>query len=356
LLLYFLQHLTTSLATIFLFVSPESLSSLFFFNLSFSIVTMATRNPIILDKPEDWPIWIEEIRGSIPDETWILIDPDVDAHEDFMRKPSEPRPQEVNPAKTSYVELTAVERNVHDQLFRHYQVALKQYERETATSASKGFISYQAAQKYEASIRKAPTTTTVSKWLTTWEQAMAEAIKYDIPEINAGRWLRDIARAMKPLSDALYVKFINAATNDAKSGPERYLEVSMKIREIIQTDVSKRTVMRGTAFAAEFDGEPAPYGDNCDNHDERKNTKSHKRARTTSAPNNVTKGKKRKISCKACGQPSHRLIRCYYAFPELRPLDFEPDEELVEKVARALEDGGLTKEVNTIRKERRNKQ
>ena len=91
---------------------------------------MATRNPIILDKPEDWPIWIEEIRGSIPDETWILIDPDVDAREDFMRKPSEPRPQEVNPAKTSYVELTAVERNVHDQLFRHYQVALKQYERE----------------------------------------------------------------------------------------------------------------------------------------------------------------------------------------------------------------------------------
>ena len=85
-----------------------------------------------------------------------------------------------------------------------------------------------------------------------------EAIKYDIPEINAGRWLRDIARAMKPLSDALYVKFINAATNDEKSGPERYLAVSMKIREIIQTDVSKRTVMRGTAFAAEFDGEPAP--------------------------------------------------------------------------------------------------
>ena len=84
---------------------------------------MATRNPIILDKPEDWPIWIEEIRGSIPDETWTLIDLDVDTREDFMRKPSEPRPQEVNPAKTSYVELTA---NVYDQLFRHYQVALKQ--------------------------------------------------------------------------------------------------------------------------------------------------------------------------------------------------------------------------------------
>ena len=350
---------------------------------------MATRNPIILDKPEDWPIWIEEIRGSIPDETWILIDPDVDAREDFMRKPLEPRPQEVNPTKTNYVELTAVERNVHDQLFRHYQVALKQYEREvkglqeakdlirsrvsnakslllkgkdtardwltilkTATSASKGFISYQAAQKYEASIRKAPTTTTVSKWLTTWEQAMAEAIKYDIPEINAGRWLRDIARAMKPLSDALYVKFINAATNDEKSGPERYLAVSMKIREIIQTDVSKRTVMRGTAFAAEFDGEPAPDRDNCDHHD----AKSRKRARTTSAPSNVTKGKKRKISCKACGQPSHKLTRCFYAFPEIRPWNFEPDEELVEKVARALEDGDLTKEVDIIRKERRNKQ
>jgi hypothetical protein len=56
---------------------------------------------------------------------------------------------------------------------------------------------------------------------------MAEAIKYDNPDINAGKWLRDIPRAIKLLSDALF-KFINAATNGATSEPERYLAVSMK--------------------------------------------------------------------------------------------------------------------------------
>lgn len=351
-----------------------------------------TRNPIILDKPEDWPTWIEEITGSIPDETWVLIDPDVETHNDFLQKPLRPRIEEVNAEKTTYVELTATERNVHDQLFKHYQEAMKQYDRETkglqdaknlirsrvsnakslllkgkdtarawlttlktATSASKGFISYQAAQKYEASIRKAPTTATVSKWLATWEQAMAEAIKHDIPEISAGRWLRDLARAIRPISDALYVKFVNAATDDEKSKPERYLTVSMKIREIVQTDTSKRTVMRGNAFAAEFDGEAAPDNRNIhDHHDEaNNNTKTRKRPWTTSAPDNPIK--KRIIGCKACGKLRHKLPRCYYAFPEIRPLGFEPNEELVEKVARVLQNGDLNKEIEAIRKERGNK-
>ena len=184
---------------------------------------------------------------------------------------------------------------------------------------------------------------------------MAEAIKHDIPEISAGRWLRDLARAIRPISDALYVKFVNAATDDEKSKPERYLTVSMKIREIVQTDTSKRTVMRGNAFTAEFDGEAAPDNRNIhDHHDEaNNNTKTRKRPWTTSAPDNPIK--KRITGCKACGKIRHKLPRCYYAFPEIRPLGFEPNEELVEKVARVLQNGDLNKEIEAIRKERGNK-
>jgi hypothetical protein len=47
---------------------------------------MAARNPVILDKPEDWPTWIDEIRGSIPDDTWSLIDPDQTSHNELMQK------------------------------------------------------------------------------------------------------------------------------------------------------------------------------------------------------------------------------------------------------------------------------
>jgi hypothetical protein len=39
-----------------------------------------------------------------------------------------PRPQDVNFAKTSYLELTTTERNVYDQTFKHYQVFLKEHE------------------------------------------------------------------------------------------------------------------------------------------------------------------------------------------------------------------------------------
>jgi hypothetical protein len=42
---------------------------------------------IILDKPEDWPMWIDEIRGSTPNSIWPLIDPDLTDNEEFIQLP-----------------------------------------------------------------------------------------------------------------------------------------------------------------------------------------------------------------------------------------------------------------------------
>jgi hypothetical protein len=355
---------------------------------------MATTNsPIILDKPEDWPIWIEDIRGLTPDDVWPLIDPDSDDHPAILKEPDLPEPKDVNATKTTFPELTSTERNVYDQMFKFYQASLERYKRQAkglqdvkalikarvsnarsvllkgehsvrqwlatlkeATSASEEFISYQAAQKYEEAIRKTLTYATVGKWLSTWEQAMVEAIKYNISEINSGRWLRDVAKAVKPLSDALHVKFVNNATNKDKNKPERYLEVSIKIREVIQTsDTSRKRVTRGTVLAAEFDGEPAASEDSYTEESKScKTTKSgsRKRAGTTSALKDASK-KKKTLRCKACKLPRHELDHCYYVFPELRFPGFEPVEGLVRKVARALaEDTHLAEEVATIRKER----
>jgi hypothetical protein len=353
---------------------------------------MATRNPIILDKPEDWPAWIDSIRGSIPNDIWCLIDPDLEDHEEFMQKPLRPRTQEVNPAKIRYTELTATEKNVYDQLLKQYQIFSKDYEQQTkglqdakdkisgrvsdakgvlleggdtardwlatlheATLSSKGFISFQTALKYQASIRKPPTAATIDRWLSTWEMAMAEARKHKIPEIESGRWLKDLATAMRPISEGLSFRFTDESTDDDKTDPKRYLEVSVKIREILGTmNIPKGRVTRGAAFAAELDGEPA-----CDedSHDERENKTSRsvsprKRAGTTSALNKATKGKKKKNGCKACGMPNHELSRCFYAFPESRYPDFKPIERLVAKVAKSLEENkDLAAEVEKIRKE-----
>jgi hypothetical protein len=83
---------------------------------------------------------------------------------------------------------------------------------------------------------------------------MAEAIKYDNPDINAGKWLRDIARAIKLLSDTLCQ--IHKCSD--KWCDIRTRTLSGSEYEIIQRDISKKTVMRGTVYAAEFDGEPTP--------------------------------------------------------------------------------------------------
>ena len=108
-----------------------------------------------------------------------------------------------------------------------------------STSASQAYISFQVAQKYLESLHETPTPTTISNWLSTWEHAMMGAIKHNIPEIGSGRWLRDLALAIQPVSDVLNAIFITESTDDQKTNPSRYLEASVRIRSL-----SKQTCQR----------------------------------------------------------------------------------------------------------------
>jgi len=144
---------------------------------------------------------------------------------------------------------------------------------------------------------------------------MVEANRYKIPEIGSGRWLRDLAIAIKPISETLNATFIKHSTNDAKNDSSLYLKAGVRIREFVGTNnnPSKGRVVRGAAFAAEFDEEQATDDD-------------------------------RKDDRKKC--------QCYYAFPELRPKHYRPSKKLAEKVAKALDDNEeLAEEVDIIRKE-----
>ena len=310
-------------------------------------------------------------------------------HEEILRKPAMPRIQDINVARTSIAEFSAHERNTFDMMFRYYKSQLKEYERQSkglqdaktliqarvsdakaellkgnesarewllvlkrSTSASQAYISFQVAQKYLESLHETPTPTTISNWLSTWEHAMVGAIKHNIPEIGSGRWLRDLALAIQPVSDVLNAIFITESTDDQKTNPSRYLEASVRIRELVETNMpKKRLVTRGHAFAAEFDGELS--GDEH-SQDVGNKKKSLKRARTSSAPKNSPENKRRRNGCWACGQPQHKLSHCFYVFPELSPKDFKPNKSLVTKASRALDDSELAERVEAIRKERQN--
>jgi len=66
---------------------------------------MASNTPLILDKPEDWSIWIDDIQGLIPQNIWKLIDPDAETHGNILQDPDFPEPNNVNESKTTYPEL-----------------------------------------------------------------------------------------------------------------------------------------------------------------------------------------------------------------------------------------------------------
>jgi len=91
---------------------------------------MATNSPLILDKPEDWPNWIDDIQGLIPQNIWKLVDPDAETHENILEEPELPEARDVNESKTTYPELSATERTVYDQMFKYYQAALERYKRQ----------------------------------------------------------------------------------------------------------------------------------------------------------------------------------------------------------------------------------
>jgi hypothetical protein len=347
---------------------------------------MTTRNPTILDAPEDWQTWIEEIEGSTPNAIWKLIDPDLATHEVFRTMPIEPNVRDVQRNKTSYAQLGIAERPIYDNMFKHYQLAITLYEREvkahqeakdlirsrvsegksqllkgketarewlktlkTATTVSDAFLSRQTAHKYATAISKYPTVASITKWLANWEVAMANARRHNIPEISAGRWLTDLAAAIRPLSDPLRTTFVLEASDDDKNNSKNYLEVSTRIREVIGTSETKRRVVRGAANAGDFDEEDVDEADDSNIDD--KDKKQRKRAGTTSSIKGKTKSKKQKVSCKGCGQYRHELKRCYYAFPELRYRGFKPVKEVEEKFAKALSDNkNLVDEIDAIRK------
>jgi hypothetical protein len=356
------------------------------------VLNMAANNPIILDKPEDWPNWIDSIRGAISDDIWAMIDPDLEVHEELEPAPSIPKPQDVEPSKSTFLSLTATERNAYDMMFKIYSALNKKHETQmkgltdakiliqsrvspgkslllrgnqsarewltllkTASSTSKGFIALQASERYQNIVRRSPTPTAIGKWLSLWERAMAEGIRHNIADVSDGRWLRDLAKAIKPLSEALYIKFMDAATDDAQANAETYLKVSSKINEMIRSDPPKGRVTRGTTFAAEFDGELNEDDVLSEMEvDDKENTR--KRAGTISALKGAPKDKKIKTSCKACGQNRHDLTRCFYAFPELRFKGFKPNKKSIAKATEALKDPELAKEVERIRKEANNEE
>ena len=173
--------------------------------------------------------------------------------------------------------------------------------------------------------------------------------KYQLPQMSNGIWLRDIAQSVRPLSDTLYMNYIDQANDPEKNKSSEYRNVARKLREAFQNNSKKITTARGSAFNADFAGD-APASD-AEESKGRGRSRSRKRAGTTSIEEESSSSKKSKNpKCPACGIKGHVLPDCWTIFENKRLDGFKPTEALAKKVKDKLaKDKDLAAEVEKIR-------
>jgi hypothetical protein len=76
------------------------------------------------------------------------------------------------------------------------------------TEPTNGQLIQKAVDEYNGVLRTKPTGTRVGNWIKQWEYAMTKGERYGIPQLMNGQWLRDLATAIRPLSDVLYNKYV----------------------------------------------------------------------------------------------------------------------------------------------------
>ena len=81
-----------------------------------------TTKAVILDQPSHWEPWLFVIK-TIADggDTWKYINPDLNTEPVIPRRPNKPTPQSINPAKTSLLELDAIEKETYKLFLADYK-------------------------------------------------------------------------------------------------------------------------------------------------------------------------------------------------------------------------------------------
>jgi hypothetical protein len=77
---------------------------------------------VILDQPSHWEPWLFVVK-TIADggDTWKYINPDLNAEPVIPIRPEKPTPQNVNPTKTSLLELDATEKETYKLFLADYK-------------------------------------------------------------------------------------------------------------------------------------------------------------------------------------------------------------------------------------------
>jgi hypothetical protein len=167
-------------------------------------------------------------------------------------------------------------------------------------------MSVKAHQQYTESLKGLNRTTKISHWVDKWEHAMKLVEKYQLPQMGNGIWLQDIAQAVRPLSDTLYMIYMDQANDPEKNKSLEYRKVARKLREAFQNNSKRITTARGSAFNADF-AEDDTAGE-TEEAKGRDRSRSRKRAGTIIKEGSSSSKKLKNPKCPAYGIKGHILL------------------------------------------------
>jgi hypothetical protein len=352
---------------------------------------MTSSEVITLTHPEDWERWLKQVRAETHPDIWPHIDPNNDdlpeGVEELLDKPKRPKLGDYKADATTYAELSSTQRTAYNTARKYYETDFKAYDKEQErlqvvrryisthvspqkqillnpndsaygwlhtlkknTEPTNNYMIRRVQQQYAESL-KGLKANKVNQWIDQWEHAMAMTIMHKPAIVENGVWLIDLARALRPLSEAYFVSYNQQANKKERSDPSTYVEVAMELREALGYTAKKAsTIARGSTFNADFGGEEPPS--DAEDAKGKGRSRGRKRGGTTSVEKEASATKKT-TQCQACGFKGHTLQDCWILFEDKRPENYKSTKasearakKVKEKVAN---DKDLTAEVERIR-------
>jgi hypothetical protein len=325
---------------------------------------------VILTNPEDWEPWYTNLKAHVYRSIWPFIDPSQPERPLLEHPGVIPRIADINPAATFLHQLTPAQQRVYESSRKFYDSDMKYYNTQEdqlkeariyitetisdmkhlhlnvdesvrewlvilkkCTEPTKGHLIQKAVSEYNTVFRVKPTGTRVGTWIGQWEHAMAKGVRYEIPQLLNGQWLRDLAAAIRPLSDSLYTKYLLQSDDPEQSLATEYIGIGRMLRQALVVAAAVRTT-RGGAFAADFQGsEEDPANSPQSRMEGDRPPHSRKRARTESIKGETSSSKRSKsqTQCLACGIAGHALPDCWCIFADQMPEGYRIPKSRVNK-------------------------